>query len=205
MKLKWPENYQERIESIVGAKYDKNNYVYFLGFEFNTTREAKECKAKIQLMQKQLRQVKTEIGNKIKVFKSRRFPRARKRDGSLYALTSAFSNFSLDRQITDYQYVVMNIDKLLDACENRKIEIEAWIAEQDSDMKSNLTIRMPIPDDVQIFVWNRDNGMCVKCGSKENLEFDHIIPLSQGGSNTARNIQLLCEVCNRKKSNQIGG
>jgi len=99
----------------------------------------------------------------------------------------------------------MNIDKLLDACENRKIEIEAWIAEQDSDMKSNLTIRMPIPDDVQIFVWNRDNGMCVKCGSKENLEFDHIIPLSQGGSNTARNIQLLCEVCNRKKSNQIGG
>ena len=44
----------------------------------------------------------------------------------------------------------------------------------------------------------------VKCGSQENLEFDHIIPLSKGGSNTVRNIQLLCQKCNREKSNKIG-
>jgi hypothetical protein len=65
--------------------------------------------------------------------------------------------------------------------------------------------RKPIPDDVQIFVWRRDGGKCVKCGSQENLEFDHIVPLSKNGSNTARNIQLLCEYCNRKKRNNIGG
>ncbi|MGG5505071.1 HNH endonuclease [Myroides odoratimimus] len=46
--------------------------------------------------------------------------------------------------------------------------------------------------------------MCVKCGSKNRLEFDHIIPYSEGGSNTYRNIQLLCENCNRVKSNKIG-
>lgn len=64
--------------------------------------------------------------------------------------------------------------------------------------------RQPIPEDVQVFVWNRDGGRCVKCGSQTNLEFDHIIPLSKGGNNTARNIQLLCEKCNRSKGGNIG-
>jgi hypothetical protein len=64
--------------------------------------------------------------------------------------------------------------------------------------------RKLIPNEVQLFVWKRDNGKCVECGGKEKLEFDHIIPVSKGGSNTARNIQLLCENCNRKKYNNIG-
>ena len=49
-------------------------------------------------------------------------------------------------------------------------------------------IRETIPDDVKMYVWKRDGGKCLKCGSQEKLEFDHIIPLSKGGSNTARNI-----------------
>jgi hypothetical protein len=68
----------------------------------------------------------------------------------------------------------------------------------------NDILREPIPEDVQIFVWNRDGGKCVKCGSNINLEFDHIIPFSKGGNNTARNIQLLCETCNRSKGASIG-
>ena len=68
----------------------------------------------------------------------------------------------------------------------------------------NTKRREPIPQHVQDAVWRRDGGKCVKCGSQENLEFDHIIPLSKGGSNTVRNIQLLCQKCNREKSNKIG-
>lgn len=64
--------------------------------------------------------------------------------------------------------------------------------------------RERISDDVQAQVWNRDGGCCVKCGSQERLEFDHIIPVSKGGSNTARNLQLLCETCNRSKGASIG-
>lgn len=60
-----------------------------------------------------------------------------------------------------------------------------------------------ISKSVQREVWKRDEGRCVECKSKELLEFDHIIPFSRGGSNTVRNIQLLCESCNRKKSNNI--
>jgi len=60
-----------------------------------------------------------------------------------------------------------------------------------------------VPSSVKLAVWRRDSGKCVECGSKEKLEYDHIIPVSKGGSNTERNIQLLCEKCNRKKSASI--
>ena len=63
--------------------------------------------------------------------------------------------------------------------------------------------RESIPDDVKISVCRRDKGRCAKCGSKQNLEFDHIIPLSKGGSNRAGNIQLLCEKCNRSKRDSV--
>ncbi len=64
--------------------------------------------------------------------------------------------------------------------------------------------RLPISEEVKNMVWRRDEGKCVRCGSNRNLEFDHIIPVSKGGSNTARNLQLLCESCNRQKSDSIG-
>ena len=64
--------------------------------------------------------------------------------------------------------------------------------------------RYSIPRNIKDEVWNRDAGKCVQCGSNEKLEFDHIIPHSKGGSNTYRNLQLLCEPCNRSKSNKIG-
>lgn len=61
-----------------------------------------------------------------------------------------------------------------------------------------------ITQEVKDKVWNRDGGKCVECGSNQNLEFDHIIPFSKGGANTYRNLQLLCESCNRSKSDSIG-
>ena len=63
--------------------------------------------------------------------------------------------------------------------------------------------RPSIPDDVKVFVWKRDGGRCVKCGNNQKLEFDHVIPVALGGANTARNLQLLCETCNRSKGAAI--
>lgn len=50
-------------------------------------------------------------------------------------------------------------------------------------------------------VFARDGGICKCCGSSLNLEYDHIIPFSCGGDSKASNIQLLCQRCNRSKSN----
>lgn len=63
--------------------------------------------------------------------------------------------------------------------------------------------REAIPRLVQREVWQRDAGRCVECTSRELLCFDHIVPFSRGGSNTVRNIQLLCERCNLSKGNRI--
>ena len=46
------------------------------------------------------------------------------------------------------------------------------------------------------------NSFCVKCSKKENLQLDHIIPISNGGKNELSNIQILCKNCNIKKSNK---
>lgn len=73
---------------------------------------------------------------------------------------------------------------------------------EDSTKNQNLK-RETINKTVKNDVWKRDEGKCVECGSNEKLEFDHIIPFSKGGSSTYRNIQLLCEPCNRKKSASI--
>lgn len=72
-----------------------------------------------------------------------------------------------------------------------------------SNDKDVRRVRKAIPKEVKIYVWQRDQGKCIACGSCEELEYDHIIPVSKGGSNTERNIQLLCINCNRAKSSNI--
>ena len=75
--------------------------------------------------------------------------------------------------------------------------------ESDNENISNDDRSRSISDRVKDRVWNRDGGKCVLCGSNQNIEFDHIVPFSKGGSNTYRNIQILCQDCNRRKSDNI--
>lgn len=85
------------------------------------------------------------------------------------------------------------------ALEPKKTSIEVKVEILNGDKRSRR-----IKQEVKDKVWNRDGGRCVECGNNQNLEFDHIIPFSKGGANTYRNLQLLCQECNRKKSDKIG-
>lgn len=66
-------------------------------------------------------------------------------------------------------------------------------------IRTQQVVRPSIPADTRLFVWNRDGGRCVSCLSTKNLQFDHVIPVSLGGANTAENIELLCASCNQRK------
>ena len=61
-----------------------------------------------------------------------------------------------------------------------------------------------IPTSVKVAVWKRDRGQCVRCGSKDNLHFDHDVPFSKGGSSlTEKNVKLFCARHNLQKSDKI--
>ena len=80
----------------------------------------------------------------------------------------------------------------------KEVELLEKVAKYPSGIK-----RSAIPDEVKLFVFGRDEGKCVVCSSNVNLQFDHIIPVSKGGSNSEENIQLLCQQCNLKKSDNL--
>lgn len=57
--------------------------------------------------------------------------------------------------------------------------------------------RVAIPRKVRQRVLSR--GRCGECDSPENLEVDHIVPVSRGGTNEESNLQPLCRSCNSTK------
>jgi hypothetical protein len=63
-----------------------------------------------------------------------------------------------------------------------------------------------IPFGIKMRVVRRDNYTCQICGKHlldDEVEFDHIIPLSKGGSSEEQNIRLTCFDCNRDKSDTL--
>lgn len=49
-----------------------------------------------------------------------------------------------------------------------------------------------------------EESFCLKCSSQENLVLDHIVPIAKEGKNIVDNIQVLCQKCNRQKSDKNG-
>lgn len=93
---------------------------------------------------------------------------------------------------------------VLEYCDKERRKFERLKSKFNSlSNKETFNKKEKISENVRIVVWRRDQGKCTQCGSREKLEYDHIIPISKGGSNTVRNIELLCESCNRQKSNKI--
>ena len=46
------------------------------------------------------------------------------------------------------------------------------------------------------YVFTRDGGTCMRCGSLDNLTVDHIFPQSIGGTHSLANLRTLCRSCN---------
>ena len=85
----------------------------------------------------------------------------------------------------------------------KSAEVEVSFEVPAGPMPFEQTTRERIPPALRSEIWRRDEGLCRKCGSREHLQFDHIIPVSKGGSTTAQNLQLLCRSCNLNKGSKI--
>src|SRR5262245_45921304 len=55
---------------------------------------------------------------------------------------------------------------------------------------------------VRSIVMERDRYACTYCGSDKQLEGDHILPLSRGGSNAFVNLATACRPCNLSKGSK---
>jgi hypothetical protein len=49
-------------------------------------------------------------------------------------------------------------------------------------------------------VWTRNKGQCAGCGGRKDLQYDYIVPLSEGGNKTIDNLQLLCRACSQEQT-----
>jgi hypothetical protein len=184
-----------------------------LSFKVDTPADARAHLGTLTALEKELRSIKLDVLNDIRAIRSTYQAKIRAQAPSVGVgilagrgfarrLTAATKNdlaAERERKIAPYNAIVRAIDKGLLRIQSVKASMRIETKTITTQSRAPTTRRRPIPDEVKIFVWQRDGGRCVRCGSRENLEFDHVIPLSAGGSNTARNIQLLCESCNRGK------
>lgn len=90
-----------------------------------------------------------------------------------------------------------------DTDESEPVEQVATLAQRTA--KANGFGQRYISDAVKRIVWTRDGGACCQCGSFYDIEYDHKVPVSKGGSSEEENIQLLCRPCNRKKRTRLAG
>jgi hypothetical protein len=77
-----------------------------------------------------------------------------------------------------------------------------YVSEPFTETRQLRNISRTIPRQTQFRVLKRDNQICSACNKPvrvEEIEFDHVIPWSKGGSSEDSNIRLLCRTCNRRR------
>lgn len=80
-----------------------------------------------------------------------------------------------------------------------------WDMLNGKSKKVQKSVRDPISNSLRHEVFKRDNYTCKECGrtNKESIiHCDHIIPVTQGGTDELSNLQTLCEECNLQKKNR---
>ncbi len=100
---------------------------------------------------------------------------------------------------------------------NGKSSQKTWQKDQRSSQKPSVPPQKRedsryIPKSVRDEVYARDKGRCTyvapggkRCGSKWNLQIDHITPFARSGDNSPGNLRLLCAKHNRLEAERVYG
>jgi hypothetical protein len=80
--------------------------------------------------------------------------------------------------------------------------IDSIIAVRD---RSHRFARNLVPALTRRELYHRDGGLCMYCGTRQSftqMQIEHVIPKSKGGSHEWMNVVSACEACNRFKDNR---
>jgi len=80
-----------------------------------------------------------------------------------------------------------------------------FVNEPFTETREKRKIGRNIPRSIMLRVVRRDNNQCQLCGQvllDNEIEFDHIIPISKGGSSEEQNLRVTCLDCNRTRKNK---
>ena len=81
-----------------------------------------------------------------------------------------------------------------------------FVSETITETSRGRNRRRSIPHATIIRVARRDNNTCQMCGKillDREIEIDHIIPYSRGGTSDESNLRVTCIECNRRKGKKI--
>lgn len=81
-----------------------------------------------------------------------------------------------------------------------------FISEPVTETKEPRRVSKYVPRDMAIRVVRRDGNICQICGRlllDREIQIDHIVPVSKGGSTTESNLRATCKECNRSKKDRI--
>ncbi len=106
--------------------------------------------------------------------------------------------------------VLQSFNKMMASVMNNTVIDEISNEYQPYFNKDGILKRTQIPTWAKRAIYFRDRGRCVFCNTdlsgilslQDSVNFDHIVPLSDGGLNDVTNLQLSCEKCNKKKGNR---
>ncbi|WP_214770767.1 HNH endonuclease signature motif containing protein [Exiguobacterium sp. s133] len=146
----------------------------------------------------------------------------------MHELTSFLSKFDIDQEKLFMKVFPVVQEYVIDSIRPTEEQLRKWRNSPNGReefrvyMTSKFTVP-PTPSEVRV-LWNIYNGrkqtsrdkklircyieaqreavFCAHCGRKDgSFHVDHIVPLSRGGTDELKNLQLLCAQCNLKKSN----
>ena len=111
------------------------------------------------------------------------------------------SKFNID----DYEEGPFNLEKELSCKVFGHICPVYLMYEEFTETESTRKRGRNISFSTKVRLIRRANYTCQVCGKflkESEIEFDHIIPISKGGSSEENNIRVTCFNCNRRKSNK---
>lgn len=84
--------------------------------------------------------------------------------------------------------------------------IPSDFAKKENKNKNKNESRDPISPKLRFEVFKRDKYVCQYCGAcgpDVELEIDHVIPVSRGGTDDINNLKTACFKCNRGKGDRV--